>query len=101
VNELITNALKYAYPNSKGEILVRLSSDSENVTITVSDAGVGLPSDFDWKKSKTLGMTIIHALTKQLDGNLEIGPPPGATFTLRIPQESRKDARFSSNISAE
>jgi two-component sensor histidine kinase len=92
LNELITNALKYAYPNGKGEIFVSLSSRSGDVTMTVSDSGAGLPVDFDWRKSKSLGMTIIQALTKQLHGKLEVGPPPGAAFTLRIPIDSRRDA---------
>jgi two-component sensor histidine kinase len=92
LNELITNALKYAYPNGKGEIVVSLASHSGDVMLTVSDSGAGLPVDFDWRKSKSLGMTILQALTKQLHGKLEVGPPPGAVFTLRIPSESRRDA---------
>jgi two-component sensor histidine kinase len=92
LNELITNALKYAYPNGNGEIVVSLSSRSGDVTLRVSDSGAGLPADFDLRKSKSLGMTIVQALTKQLHGKLEVGPPPGAVFTLQIPVDSRRDA---------
>jgi two-component sensor histidine kinase len=92
LNELITNALKYAYPNGNGEIVVSLSSRSGDVTLRVSDSGAGLPADFDLRKSKSLGMTIVQALTKQLHGKLEVGPPPGAVFTLQIPGDSRRDA---------
>jgi two-component sensor histidine kinase len=100
LNELITNALKYAYPKGKGEIVVSLSSDAGDVKMTVSDSGAGLPVDFDWRKSKSLGMTIVQALTKQLNGKLEVGPPPGAVFTLRIPSDARRSTpdRYSSSV---
>jgi two-component sensor histidine kinase len=100
LNELITNALKYAYPNGKGEIVVSLSSHSGDVTMTVSDSGAGLPVGFDWRKSKSLGMTIVQALTKQLGGKLEVGPAPGAAFTLRIPSDSPRDAADRNRSSA-
>ena len=84
LNELITNALKYAYPNGNGEIVVSLSSRSGDVTLRVSDSGAGLPADFDLRKSKSLGMTIVQALTKQLHGKLEVGPPPGGEPTAKV-----------------
>ncbi len=85
LNELITNALKYAYPDGRGEILIRVGAEQEEVWFEVSDEGVGMPSHFDWKESKSLGMQIIHALTSQLDGNLEIrNGQQGAAFTVRF-----------------
>ncbi len=85
LNELITNALKYAYPDGRGEILIRVGAEQEQVWFEVSDEGVGMPSHFDWKESKSLGMQIIHALTSQLDGNLEIrNGQKGAAFTVRF-----------------
>jgi len=87
LNELITNALKYAYPDGKGEILIRLASNLGDISLTVADQGVGLPVGFDRKQSKSLGITIVQALVKQLGGKLEIGPSPGTEITLRIPRE--------------
>lgn len=86
LNELVTNALKYAYPDGKGEILIRLSSHDDHVCLSVSDQGVGLPLDFNASESKSLGMKLVRALTEQLDGNLEVGPSPGASFTVRFPK---------------
>jgi two-component sensor histidine kinase/FixJ family two-component response regulator len=88
LTELITNALKYAYPEGSGEIVVRLLSDSSTVELTVSDSGVGLPEGLDLKNSQTLGMNIVQALAKQIGGSLEIGAGPGCVFTVRIPRES-------------
>jgi two-component system response regulator len=93
LTEFITNALKYAYPEGNGEIVVRLSSDPSTVELTVADKGVGLPAGFDLKNSTSLGLTIVQALARQIGGSLEIGPPPGCAFTVRIPRESEKSAR--------
>lgn len=82
LNELITNALKYAYPTGQGEISICVHAKADVITMTVSDQGPGMPSDFDLQRAKSLGMKIISLLTKQLDGRLEIGSPPGASFTV-------------------
>jgi len=87
LNELVTNALKYAYPDTKGEILVQLASDSNDISLTVADWGAGLPVNFDSKKSKSLGITIVQALARQLGGDIEFGASPGTEITLRIPRE--------------
>jgi two-component system, sensor histidine kinase PdtaS len=84
LNELITNAIKYAYPKGKGEILVRLAAKGNCVSLTVSDQGVGMPAGLNWETSTSLGMTLIQQLTMQLDGELEIGGPPGASFTVNF-----------------
>ena len=84
LNELITNALKYAYPEGPGEVVISVSSEGETVCLGVSDQGRGLPANFEMQTSESLGMTLIEALTAQLDGQLEIGPPPGASFSIRF-----------------
>lgn len=88
LNELLTNAIKYAYPEGEGEIQVCLAVKGDLVSMTVSDYGVGLPADFDWKAAKSLGMTLVHELTNQLDGELQIGDPPGTSFTVRFNKQS-------------
>jgi len=87
LNELITNALKHAYPDGKGEILVRLVADSNDILLTVADKGCGLPAGFDWKNSKSLGIAIVRALAKQLGGKTELGPATGTEVSLRIPRD--------------
>ena len=84
LNELITNAIKYAYPEGKGEITVRLSTAEDLISISVTDAGVGLPATYRQGSSKSFGMTLVEALTSQLDGELAIGGPPGVSFTVRF-----------------
>ena len=88
VNELILNAGKYAYPNSSGgSIWIRLHRiDSNFVSVSVRDEGVGLPAGFDPTTSKRLGSRLINALAKQLGADLTRPfSAVGTNFTLRIP----------------
>jgi PAS domain S-box-containing protein len=85
LNELLTNALKYAYPHEQGgEITVRLAIADGMVTLTVSDNGVGLPSNVDPFLPKTLGLEIVQVLVSQLDGELTVVGSPGATFSAKF-----------------
>jgi two-component sensor histidine kinase len=88
VNELITNAAKYAYqgrPGGKIWISVaRLGND--NFAISVRDEGVGLPAEFDPRKAKGLGMRIINSFGEQLNAKVEArARDPGTEFVLSIP----------------
>jgi two-component sensor histidine kinase len=90
INELISNAGKYAYPDrAGGSIWVRVQTENEEIAISVRDEGVGLPPDFDPAKSRRLGTRLVNALSKQLGGELTRPPASiGAIFTLRIPLRS-------------
>jgi two-component sensor histidine kinase len=90
INELVSNAGKYAYPNrAGGSIWVRVEPENESVAISVRDEGVGLPTSFDPTASKRLGTRLVTALSKQLGGELGRLPvPTGTNFTLRIPLRS-------------
>jgi two-component sensor histidine kinase len=92
INELVSNAGKYAYPDhARGSIWVRVRLQTENETIAISvrDEGVGLPPGFDLAASKRLGTRLVNALSKQLGGELTRQPAPtGADFTLHIPLRS-------------
>jgi len=92
LNELVTNALKYAYPNGKrGEVVIELrESDAGMVTLSVSDQGVGLPAEFDWSNSASMGLPIVDLLTQQLGGTLAVRTSPGASFTIEFPKDREK-----------
>jgi len=86
INELVTNAIKYGFPqDQQGEIIVGLKSvDEGKVTLTVADSGVGLPANFNMNSSETLGMQIINALAKKLHGSIKIDTTKGAKFTMEF-----------------
>ena len=72
LNELVTNALKYAFPGGRaGEILVSVRlGDGGTVTMAVGDDGVGLAPPIEGKPSESLGTRIVEMLTRQLGGSL-------------------------------
>jgi two-component sensor histidine kinase len=90
INELVSNAGKYAYPNrASGTIWVRVQTENDAIAISVRDEGVGLPPGFDPAASKRLGTRLVNALAKQLGGELTRAPASiGTNFTLRIPLRS-------------
>jgi two-component sensor histidine kinase len=87
VNELVTNAMKYAYPNgASGTVTVEAGRDDETLVIAVRDEGVGVPADFDPANSRGLGMRIIRALTRQLGASIDVrSARPGTEFVLKVP----------------
>jgi PAS domain S-box-containing protein len=89
VNELVTNAYKYAYPEGEGgEVRVTGSAEEGGrYRLEVSDRGGGLPDGFDLgQASSSLGMRVITSLAKRLGGQLTVGSAePGARFTLEFP----------------
>ena len=87
VNELVTNSLKHAFASGRqGEVSVSLERDSSGrARLSVSDTGPGLPEDFDARRSKSLGMQLVGDLSRQLGGQLEIRPGPGASFSVIFP----------------
>ncbi|MEH1819193.1 MAG: PAS domain S-box protein [Nostoc sp.] len=88
IHELVSNSLKYAFPTSRnGTISINLKKDHKNqVTLVVSDDGIGLPSNFNFKNLASLGWLLVDALSNQLSGNINIQGAMGVechlTFTL-------------------
>ena len=84
LNELISNALKYAFPKDLcGEINIALKLKQNNmVKLSVSDTGVGLPDDFDITDSGPLGMRLVESLVGQIHGKMEIEKNNGTAFKI-------------------
>jgi len=95
VNELLTNAYKYAFPNDeKGsiwvtykKIFVEAEPEREYRCLSVRDNGIGLPIDFDISKQTTLGSQMVALLTGQVGGKMAITCIRGACFSLILPLE--------------
>lgn len=92
LNELVTNAFKYAYPEGGGgPITVTLSAADDGViALEVADRGVGLPDGFDLSRpSRSLGTRLISNTVRQLDATIKAtSDNPGARFAVRIPLEA-------------
>ncbi|RLC01139.1 MAG: hypothetical protein DRH90_16870 [Deltaproteobacteria bacterium] len=87
LNEVISNAFKYAYPDGKGgkiEISLKLSKD-DFVFITVKDQGAGIPDSVDIEHTDTLGFKLVRNLIViQLNGNLQIHNRGGAEVVIKF-----------------
>jgi len=94
VNELVSNALKYAYHGRDGgELRLRVQSVGEFVEIEVRDDGVGLPQDFNFDTNDSLGVYLIQALTEQIQAELVVRSstligtdniPQGSAFMIKF-----------------
>ena len=84
VSELVSNALKYAFPDErKGHIRIGLVPAPDNkLLLTIADDGIGLPADLDVRETESLGLQIVNMLVEQLDGELEVDRKAGTEFRI-------------------
>jgi len=95
VSELVTNSLKYAFPETAEmaekskeiAILAQKTSDNE-IILTVRDNGIGLNVERPLDSPKTLGLRLVKLLTEQLHGSIEVLPQKGAAFCIRFKDEA-------------
>jgi two-component sensor histidine kinase/DNA-binding response OmpR family regulator len=92
ITELVSNALKHAFPaGSSGELCVELSkSEDETITIIVRDNGIGIPEQLDILGTNTLGMQIITTLVGQLEGSLKLAREKGTAITVAFKEPKYK-----------
>jgi len=84
VNEVLSNALKYAFPGDKsGEVQIGLGREaSGKVHLLIADNGIGLPCGFDWQASPTLGLRLVRTLARQIEANMQITSGNGTVFSI-------------------
>lgn len=84
INELVSNSLKYAFPdNRSGEICITFQeSEHKHFLLSISDNGIGLPSNLDFRNTKSLGLQLVCRLTKQLEATIELSRHPGTEFKI-------------------
>ena len=87
VNEVLSNALKHAFPGGHGAIFVRLELAAGRCVMTIRDDGVGLPPQFDLGSIDTLGLQLVRGLVQQIEGSLELRSVIGTEFRIEFPSE--------------
>jgi PAS domain S-box-containing protein len=94
VNELVTNALKHAFPPgwpaAQRTVRVHWEDAEPNWRVTVADDGVGLPAGFDWQGASTLGLRLARLLSRQLESSLRHEPGPGCRFVFEFPKTTEE-----------
>ncbi|HMK43474.1 MAG TPA: ATP-binding protein, partial [Dissulfurispiraceae bacterium] len=86
INELVSNALKHGFPESRtGTVTVELAAlERGHLCLLVDDNGVGLSSSIDPKVAKTLGLQLIVNLVQQIKGDLVIGQTEGSGCCVSV-----------------
>ena len=83
INELLTNAFKYAFPDGRtGEVAVEMTESDGWYHLSVRDDGVGLPESVDLSSDATLGLHLVTNLVRQLNAELRVDRSPGCGFFL-------------------
>ena len=90
LNEMLTNSLKYAFPDGrKGEITIDLTADATNFILIYHDNGMGIPEGVTFERSESLGMQLINGLTRQIDGTIDMQRGDGTTFIIKFPHKQK------------
>jgi two-component sensor histidine kinase len=86
-NEVLTNALKHAYPDDRaGELSVSLDSAADRAVLTITDDGAGYPEDLDLSGASGVGMRLIRRLADQIDGEVSFNRgETGALCRISVP----------------
>jgi two-component sensor histidine kinase len=94
LNELISNAYKYAFnEGEQGALSVSINSLGEGKhQLIVEDNGGGLPESFDFQKAKSLGLRLVRRLAKQLYGSVEYSNIGGAKFVVNFTETLQRKA---------
>lgn len=85
INELISNAIKYAFPDHEGEILIKLTHfENNSYELVIKDNGKGIPEEMMQGKSDSLGLKLVTLLTGQIGGNIIINNEKGTEFKIQF-----------------
>ena len=86
INELVTNACKYAFPDGRsGEVVVRFHSPGDGRhELIVTDNGVGMKKDAGGQRSHSLGFQLVETLVEQIGGRMEVSTEGGSSFLIQF-----------------
>jgi PAS domain S-box-containing protein len=83
INELVSNSLKHAFPDKKGEIKIALHAVDGTIELTVRDNGIGIPEDINFRTAETLGLRLVTILAEdQLNGEITLSRTKGTEFLI-------------------
>ncbi|MDO9529093.1 MAG: CHASE domain-containing protein [Syntrophales bacterium] len=86
LNELVSNALRHAFPEGRGgEVNINMTTAGEQFVLTVQDNGIGFPKAVDFRNTQSLGLELVNLLVGQIDGAIDLQVEGGTTFTVTFP----------------
>jgi PAS domain S-box-containing protein len=94
INELISNSLKYAFPEGKtGEVVISVSKEGRTLTVLFRDTGIGIPADLDWRNTPSLGLRLVITLIDQMNGTIELDRSAGTLFTMVVHEKEPRSEK--------
>lgn len=85
LNELITNSMKHAFPDSReGEITIKFHKKDDEFVLIVSDNGIGFPADLDFQNTQSMGLQLVNTLSEQINGKIKLNKKNGTAFTIKF-----------------
>ena len=95
LNELISNALKHAFPGeAKGEISLSMRVEGDRVVTRFQDSGIGFPETLDFRTTQSLGLQLVNILVGQLMGTIEPVVDGGTTFNITFPIMGKEEQGY-------
>lgn len=91
INELVSNSLKYAFPqDKKGKISISMMPiEKDEIELIISDNGVGIPAGLDYQKTETLGLQLVNTFVKdQLGGEIKLDRNAETKFKIKFKKKS-------------
>lgn len=83
MNELVSNALKYAFKGrTEGVLSIRIAQNEKQISLEVKDNGIGFPEGFEREESDSLGLYLVYALVEQLDAQIKLSHSNGTCFLI-------------------
>jgi len=90
LNELVSNALKHAFPEGRGgEVNISMTKAGDRFVFKVQDNGIGFPKAVDFQNTQTLGLELVRILVEQIHGTIDLRVDGGTTFTITFPAVSK------------
>jgi two-component system, sensor histidine kinase PdtaS len=84
ISELCQNAVEHGLAHQSGEVRVIPGRSNGRLRMEISDDGRGLPPDFDWRRSRSLGLSIVNTLVAEMEGSFQLGPRPAGPGTQAV-----------------
>ena len=90
LNELVSNALKHAFPEGRGgEVNISMAMVGDRFVLKVQDNGIGIPESVDFQNPRSLGLELVNLLVGQMNGTIGLQVKGGTTFTITFPTVSK------------
>lgn len=92
INELVSNALKHAFPDGqRGEVHIGLGAREDGKQVlTVRDSGGNFPADLDFRRTQSLGLKLVTSLVNQLQASIDLDRSNGTEFSIAFSTSTRR-----------